>query len=225
MKIRIALVFLIACTALAPRASAQWYTADSYYSYSLSSDGTTLYTDVTLEGQVNSSAPPTAKHSYTNHSSLNGSPMTKTGGPTRNYISLTNSQQVAVTPGQIINYYDEEQVNCNIMGLVYDGSASIKFEVAYTRVASLGTQSNCSVGPIIICDLAVQAWCTPQSTPPDMDITAVRVEVYPIPPSPFYDAEGVLVSVNGGPWYFNNLTSWAIGLPSPQNLAVCTKTR
>jgi hypothetical protein len=226
------LVFLVALFAFAPKsawAQCEYATADGYYTQAVANF--TLHTSVVVEGQVICSYNG-MEHTYYATNTLRNRRTgynvgyTQNEGPTANYVSLENDESVPVQPDDIVDFSGESQVWCPIMGYFFTTSWNWPFHFAYTRVASLGTRSNCSTDPhtgITICDLNVQTWCTIATTPPDMNLTEVRVMVSPIPPSSFYDAYGVGVWTGSG-YYFNNLTSYAIGLSSPQPLANCTKT-
>ena len=133
MKSRFSLLLFLLLLYVVPRASAQdnMYTADSYDDYGWYSNGAggfTFYADATVEGQVFPQyAPAGAAHTYAVYTRLNGVPMEQSQGPTSNYVSLTNCQQADVTPGTEVNFNEEETVDCNYMGPVYDCEDDYQF--------------------------------------------------------------------------------------------------
>src|SRR6185437_2271596 len=96
-------------------------------------------------------------------------------------------------------------------------------------VANMGAQTNCYYGLTeTVCDVDVMNWCNAVTTPPDMSLSVVRDQVAPVPAPPFWEAYGLLVSINGGPW-FSPVASAGIYATKNFNqgagLAFCTKTR
>ena len=93
----------------------------------------------------------------------------------------------------------------------------------------MGAQTNCYYGLTeTVCDVDVMNWCNAVTTPPDMSLSVVRDQVAPVPAPPFWEAYGLLVSINGGPW-FSPVASAGIYATKNFNqgagLAFCTKTR
>lgn len=184
-----------------------------------------------------STAPCVAELNSHNHQAVIRSTASTTGGTTSQapqvasahiiYSTTISTPDISYgTPSETGGY---ARILCGLeTESFFDWGFGDWWEIAYTRGASLGTVSNCTSGPsTTTCDLDVTLWCTASSTPPDMNITKVRVTVYPISPSPYYDAFGLGLRLPGstGPFIFNSLTTYAVGLPSPQSLAICTKTQ
>lgn len=104
-------------------AHAQMSTQDTYQS--VTTDGTYLYTSVTLEGQIFSNISIPAVHTYTNTSTLNGVVKQLTGqGRQGQYVSITNQQELAFAAGVDYEWETDETIVCNYMGEFFSTTSS-----------------------------------------------------------------------------------------------------
>jgi hypothetical protein len=118
-----------ALVTLAPErawAGCEYATADSYASWN--SDDSYIYTSVVTEGQVICSYNG-MQHTYYAYNSLNGnSAWWESEGPTANYVSLENDQEIPISNGETIDWDYGSEVYCPMMGFFYvaEGNSTIK---------------------------------------------------------------------------------------------------
>jgi hypothetical protein len=217
-----ALVFL----AIPKNVSAQMYTANSYYTFG--TDGTYLYSDAVVDGQLNISAPPGAMHTYHNISHLGTAGAVEySGGPSRGYVFVQNPQEVEPTDGEIVSFSDQESVDCNMMGQVYYEYTNIQFEIAYERTASLGVRTGCIYNAetgVTSCEISQTPWCNPAGSPPDLNVISIFQEVSPTSPPPFSENWGACYrEASGHPWACTQALSIGV-FNGTLGLGFCTKT-
>jgi len=140
MKLRIFLL-VVFCALLVPRhVAAQGcqgvFTPEFsvYANYSLSSDASTLYSTVTIDGytQINPSEYCPMTHAI--HTPGVYNVLGSTGGweygpgesPTA-YVDFSNSQQIPDQPGVVYYDYFEGQEDCSVAGIFYNSGSSSDF--------------------------------------------------------------------------------------------------
>jgi hypothetical protein len=102
------------------------------------------------------------------------------------------------------------------------------FLLAYTRVKYTNNMYNCATGNngITLCDYSTTSWCTPETTEPTFNPTAVT-DRYPPLPLGYWEAGSLCLKVlSTDPWWCSNLTSYALQTTGPGGImprAVCTK--
>lgn len=162
---------------------AQMSTQDTYQS--VTTDGTYLYTSVTLEGHMFSNISINAIHTYTNASVLNGVLMQKaTQTHQGQYASLTNQQSLTLTQGVQYEYDTEESVNCTYMGDFFDTSNTSYVEYAFeVTQEQVSAKYNCTfgindTGAWEACTIPQITWC---NNTPDLNVTVIHEEAHGIP--------------------------------------------
>ena len=118
------------------------------------------------------------------------------------------------------------QVECSVMGQIFSAALPRVFnwEMAYTRVASLGTKTGCVTSRYgsTKCAWNVTNWCTELSSPPDNNFTGAAITDYIIHSG--WDTHEPCLSILGGPWMCSPVGPPAVPLdmaPLPQ--ASCTR--
>lgn len=206
------------------------YSETSFISLWLSIDSAgnkVLNVDSTVDGSVGAAGVEVhAYHTYNITSTLGGvtryaeSSSYNTGG-----ADLAQSQ--IATPGEDVTWDGELSITCSFAGPVwnYEPSNTIHFEIAYQHTATTGARSGCypAGNGTTRCLIAQQSWCTPTTTPSDLQVGAVNDVTYPTSPASFYNnfAACARWTAPGGKWY----CSPAVSFPSSYSgLDICTKT-
>jgi hypothetical protein len=162
--------------------------------------------DVTVDGQTtgNTSCMGGATHPHVMGTTVNGN--TQTLPVPLTYSTFTSTQTLTGLIDIPSSLSVEGDVNCVAMGLVFDALFRLQFEIAYERAASIGVRSNCTYSSntkLTKCDIGAIAWCTADSTPPDISTPSVREEVQfmntPIPTPRFWDI--FFLAIRSGPGY------------------------
>jgi hypothetical protein len=101
---------------LAPRCTAQL--ASTYNS--ITTDGTYIYTSVTVDGSMSGSWPPGTQHTYSAYNVIGsvGGWISATHG--LGYGSVVNNQQVRADDGGAYTWNQEATVECTIAGTFFD---------------------------------------------------------------------------------------------------------
>lgn len=132
--IRSALFLLLALVTIGVGSTwGQGSTASSYVTYT--TDGNYIYTTVVTEGQVIYSLEG-MQHTYYAYNQLtNTATGLRTGGmdtqgPTANYVSVVNDQDMGPSGDQAVEFDYDSEVDCPIMGDFYNIGSDLTFTIA-----------------------------------------------------------------------------------------------
>lgn len=172
---------------------------------------------------------PTATHTPSVGNAINGLGGVITGTPV--CVTCYSSEQSTLDSGDLIvgTQYPFEasaEVICSVGGTIFTTTSWSFLEDAYTQDKFLNTKVNCTTSNktgITYCDYLVAAYCTPATTPPDLNPTAVEGSSLFADPY-YYDVYGIGFRFTlSSPFIFLNIDSYAKEVYDFRAQATCTK--
>jgi len=172
---------------------------------------------------------PTATHTPQVTSTVNGVIGFSAGTPVcvNCYLSFQSSQDSGlVAPGEEIAINLEGSVDCSESGDIWDLIDAGFAEFAYTLDKFIEVKTNCTTSSatgITYCDYLVAPSCTPNTSPPDLNPTAVDgSDIFPDPN--YYDVTGLgFRFLRSSPFFFLSIDTEAEEVYGLRLPAFCTK--
>ncbi len=149
------------------------------------------------------------------------------GGCASCYFSYSTALDIIVLPG--VTYISEQgaTMGCNMGGTFWSGGGGLSYvEFAYTQSKFIDVKTNCVTSNrtgITYCDYLIAPSCTPDTSPPDLNPSAVGgSSLFPDPQ--YYDIKGIGVRFSTTqPFVFLNVDTYAKEVYGPRLPAFCTK--